>query len=376
MIVMKKKVIYISGTRADFNLMSRTLVELNKFVDLTVIAVGMHLSEKWGKTIKEIMKYDFKVEIAEVILEEGGLSEMVEFLGKAILKLLPIIKKIDPDVILVEGDRGEMLVGAIIGAHLNISVVHHGGGDISDSIDNSIRNAITMFANYHLTGNIDSYNRLLNIGIPESRLFNVGEPGLDDILAKNYTSKEAIIKKYKINSQEPLLLLIFHPNTKEFTSVKTQIVQILEAIKELEFPTISIYSNADAGGKIINDTLDEYQTQLNNLQVFKHFYKEEFSGLMNVCSAMVGNSSSGLTELPLFKKPFICVGTRQKGRLKTENVIEVDYKKEEIIQAVKKGLYDDHFRKKLENLTNPYGDGKSFYKITNIIRRIISNKDK
>ena len=373
---MKKKVIYISGTRADFNLMSRTLVELNKFVDLTVIAVGMHLSEKWGKTIKEIMKYDFKVEIAEVTLEEGGLSEMVEFLGKAILKLLPIIKKIDPDVILVEGDRGEMLVGAIIGAHLNISVVHHGGGDISDSIDNSIRNAITMFANYHLTGNIDSYNRLLNIGIPESRLFNVGEPGLDDILAKNYTSKEAIIKKYKINSQEPLLLLIFHPNTKEFTSVKTQIVEILEAIKELEFPTISVYSNADAGGKIINETLDEYQTHLNHLQVFKHFYKEDFSGLMNVCSAMVGNSSSGLTELPLFKKPFICVGTRQKGRLKTENVIEVDYKKEEIIQAVKKGLYDDHFRKKLEILTNPYGDGKSFYKITNIICRIISNKDK
>jgi len=371
-----KKVIYISGTRADFNLMTKTLLELKKYVNLIVLVTGMHLSEKWGRTIQEIEDHKFKIVKADVKLDDNSLSGMTKSLGMEIIRISKVVEEINPDLILVEGDGGEALAGAIIGAHLNIPVVHHGGGDVSDSIDNKIRNAITMFSDYHLTGNIESYNKLLKMGIPVTNVFNVGEPGLDDIIAKNYTQKDEIVKKFDINLNKPLLLLIFHPNTREFTSVKTQIVQILEAIKELEFPTICLYSNADAGGKIINDTLDEYQSQFNYLQVFKHFYKEDFSGLMNVCSAMVGNSSSGLTELPLFKKPFICVGTRQKGRLKTENVIEVDYKKEEIIQAVKKGLYDDHFRKKLENLTNPYGDGKSFYKITNIIRRIISNKDK
>lgn len=367
-----KKIVYISGTRADFNLMTRTLLELKKNFDLTIIATGMHLSEKWGNTIKEIEKYGFYIRKVEVNLQDISLSSMVESVGITILKLTKVIEEISPYLIIVEGDRGEMLAGAIIGAHLNILVVHHGGGDLSDSIDNKIRYAITMFSDYHLTGNIESYNRLIKMGFPKRRVFNVGEPGLDDIFAGNYTPKEKIVKKYNIDISKPLLLLIFHPNTKEYDFIENQILQISEAIKQLGIPTIGLYANADAGGNIINKVLDKYQADLPYLKIYRHFYKEDFHGLLNVCSAMIGNSSAGLTELPSFKKPFICIGTRQKGRLKANNVLEVECEKDQIIAAVKKGLFDNEFKRSLKNLINPYGDGKSYLKILNIIRNIMN----
>ena len=370
-----KTVVYISGSRADFNLMSRTLVELNNYVDLIIIATGMHLSEKWGNTIEEISKYDFRIEIAKVILHDKNLSELVESLGEELIKISQIIKKIIPDLIIVEGDRSEMLAGAIAGAYLNIPVIHHGGGDISESIDNKIRFAITMFSDYHLTGNIESYNRLIEMGLPNDKIFNVGEPGLDDILAEKYTPKEDIIDKYNIDKNKPLLLLIYHPNTWEYDSIKENITQILEAIKELKHPTIGLYANADAGGDIINKFLVKYEVDLPHLKLYRHLYKEDFYGLLGVCSAMIGNSSAGLTELPAFKKPFICIGTRQKGRLKANNVIETSYQKKEIIEAVKKGIFSDEFKKSLEKLVNPYGDGKSYLKITNIICKILNIKN-
>ncbi|MFX1383820.1 MAG: UDP-N-acetylglucosamine 2-epimerase [Promethearchaeota archaeon] len=366
-----KKVAYISGNRADFNLMLKPLLELKKYVDLMIIATGMHFSDKWGTTIKEIEKYTFKMRKADVNLQSGSLSNMTEALGLEIIKITKNIEDFRPDLILVEGDRGEALAGAIIGAHLNIPVVHHGGGDLSDSIDNKIRFAITMFSDFHLTGNLESYNRLIKMGIPKSNIFNVGEPGLDDIIAGNYTQKEEIRKKYGIDPNKPLLILIFHPNTKEFTSVENQILEIMEAIKDLKIPTIGLYANADAGGNVINKFLEEYQNKLPFLKLYKHFFRKDFYGLLGVCSGMLGNSSAGITELVSFKKPFICIGTRQKGRLKAENVIEVNYNKNEIINAVKKGLYDNKFKKKLENVKNPYGNGNSYLKITDIILKIL-----
>jgi len=368
-----KKVVYISGTRADFNLMTRTLLELNKQVDLIIIATGMHLSERWGNTINEIEKYNFNIRKVDIQLENESLSSMVNTFGEEVKGLNRAIKDISPNLILVEGDRGEALAGAIIGAHLNIPVVHHGGGDISDSIDNKIRNAISMFSDYHLTGNFESFNRLLSYGISKSKVFNVGEPGLDEIIANNFTPRKEIIQKFNINSNAQLLLLIFYPNTNEFDEIQYQITEVLEAIRELKIPTIGLYSNADAGGAIINRVLDEYKIKLPFLKLYTHFYREDFSGLMNICNAMVGNSSAGITELPLFKKPYICIGTRQKGRLMAGNVIEVDYKKKNIVQAVNKGLYNEDFKKKLKELENPYGDGKAYLRITKIIKEILNS---
>lgn len=361
-----KKLVYISGTRADFGLMKRTLLEINKYVDLIIIVTGMHLSNKWGNTIKEIYKYNFKIKRVSMPLSGENLGDMVESFAFGFQNIFLAIKNINPDIIFLEGDRGEALIGAIIGSHLNIPIFHQGGGDISDSIDNKIRDAITMFSDYHLVGNEISYKRLINFGISEKHLFNVGEPGLDDILKNDYTQKTEIIKKYSINPNEPLILLIFHPNTKEIESVEAQTIQIMEAIKKLEINTIGLYANADAGGNLINKILANYKAELPYLKLFKHFYREDFLGLMNVCSLMIGNSSSGIIELPSFKKPFVCIGTRQKGRLKLENVLEVGYVKEDIFKAINKALYDEDFKNNIKQIKNPYGDGTAYLKITDI----------
>lgn len=366
-----KKVMYISGTRADFGLMKKTLVFLNKQVDLTVIATSMHLSGRFGSTIKEIDAAGLKIKKVDMLIDGDSLGVMAKSIGIGVYGITQVVEEIDPDIIFIEGDRGEALCGAIVGAHLNIPIIHHGGGDNTGSIDNKIRYAISMLSDYHLTGNEESRNRLIRIGIPAERVFNVGEPGLDDIYSKVFTSKNVIITKYNINSDKPLILLVQHSNTEEYESVETQIIETLEAIKYLGIQTIAVYSNADAGGRIINEDLEKYSSELPFIKVFPNIIREDFVGLMDVCDVMVGNSSSGIIELPSFKKPFVCIGSRQKNRLGAENTIDVGYDKNAIIKGIKKALYNKEFKEKLKTIKNPYGDGNSFKKISEIIIKLI-----
>jgi UDP-hydrolysing UDP-N-acetyl-D-glucosamine 2-epimerase len=369
-----KKVVYISGSRADYSLMRRALIELNKRVDLIIIATCMHLSPRFGDTVKEIEMDELKIKKVDMLIDNDSLVAMVKSFGIGVYGIAQAIEDIDPDIIFVEGDRGESLAGAIVGAHLNIPVVHHGGGDIGGSIDNKIRYAITTFSDYHLVGNVESYRRLISIGILKDKVFNVGEPGLDDIYAGDFALKEEISKKYSVTPENPLILLVHHPNTEEYEDVEMQIKEILNAIKSLKIQTIAIYSNADAGGRIINKTLEDYSKELNFLKVFPHIERRDFIGLMNACDVMVGNSSAGIVELPSFKKPFVCIGLRQKDRLRAGNVVDVGYNKEEIAEGINRVLSDKDFREKLKTTKNPYGVGKASARILKIISEILDGK--
>lgn len=368
------KIVYISGSRSDYYLMRRVLIELNKVSILKVIITSMHLSPIFGYTADEIEKDGFKLEKVDMLFENDDLSAMVKSLGIGIYGIAQAIENIRPDIILLEGDRGESLAGALIGAHLNIPVIHHGGGDISCSIDNKIRNAITMFSDYHLTGNLKSYEKLVSMGIPEKKIFCVGEPGLDDIISRDFTSKSDIVKKYGIKPSRPLIILLYHPNTNEFLQTERNIEEILGAIKKLEIQTIAIFSNSDSGGKIINSKISESANENDFLSVYPNIERKDFLGLINICDLMVGNSSSGIVEFPSLKKPFIYVGTRQKNRIKSDNTINVGYNKQEIIDGIKKALYSKDFKNNLKNLKNPYGDGKSSERIVNIILDIMGSK--
>lgn len=369
-----KKVVYISGTRADYALMRRTLKKLNKYVDLTIIATCMHLSHRFGHTVEEIEKDGLKIKKARMLIDKDTLVSMVKSFGIGINRMARVIDRLNPDLIFVEGDRGEMLAGAIIGSHLNIPVVHHAGGDLSGSIDNKIRYAISVFSDYHLTGHKESRTSLIKMGVPRGRVFDVGEPGLDDIYAGDFTSKEKVRKKFWLNARKPIILLIQHPNTEEYKDTKRQIKETLDAVRELKIQTIAICANADSGGRIINKGLKAYSRKLNFLKVYKNVEREDFVGLMNVCDVMVGNSSAGIVELPSFKKPYVCIGTRQKNRFRAGNTIDVGYNKKEIIHAIKKAIYDKDFKEKLKKVKNPYGDGKTTAKIIKIIQKILWKK--
>jgi UDP-hydrolysing UDP-N-acetyl-D-glucosamine 2-epimerase len=366
-----KKVAYISGSRAEYYVMRRILHSLNKRSDLTIIATCMHLNPLFGSTIKEIVGDGFNIKKVDMLLNDDSLGGMVKSFGRGVSGISKVIEKLMPDLILLEGDRGESLAGAIVGAHFNIPIVHHGGGDVGGSIDNKIRYAITAFSDYHLVGNSDSYNRLVHKGIPSESVFEVGEPGLDDIYAGDFTPKDAIAKKFDLDPAKPLILLVQHPNTEEYEQAGKQIVETLDAIEEMGLRTVAIYSNSDAGGRKINETLEKYKDRLPFLSVYPNVKRRDFLGLMNYCDVMIGNSSAGIIELPSFMKPYVCIGTREKARLRAGNTIDVGYNKEEIVAGIKKALYDKEFKEQLKRIKTPYGDGRASERVVQIVFKIL-----
>lgn len=366
-----KKIVYISGSRSDYSLMKRTLAGLNKITKLTVVATCMHISNQFGNTYKEIEADGFQVRRVDMLLDSNSLGSMAKSLGVGLYGITHILEDLNPDLVLIEGDRGETLAGAIAAAHLNIPIVHHGGGDVSGSIDDKIRFAISVLADFHLTGNQESYQRLQGIGIPVERITPVGEPGIDDIISGDYTPEDQIDKNYGIPSGKPMILLIHHPDTQESLDVDIEIRIVLDSIAELDIPTVAIYSNSDAGGRIINSALDERSKDLPTLSVFPHVERREFLGLMNRCTVMLGNSSAGIVELPSFKKPFVCVGSRQKNRLQAGNTIDVKCSKTEIVNAVHFAMHNQLFIRQLSQIKNPYGDGYASEKIVNRVMEIL-----
>jgi len=370
-----KRIVYISGSRSDYSLIKRTLVGLNKITELTVVATGMHLSNQFGNTYREIETDGFKIRKVDMLLDNNSLGSMAKSLGIGLYGIVQVFEDINPNIVFIEGDRGEALAGAIAAAHLNIPIVHHGGGDISGSIDDKIRSAISALADFHLVGNQRSYQRLRRVGIPAEKITLVGEPGIDDILSGDYTSIDQVNNKYGIPSGKPMILLIQHPDTRENRNIESDIRIILEVVTELEIPTVAIYSNSDSGGRVVNSVLDEKSIELPFLKVFSHVERRDFLGLMNRCSVMLGNSSAGIVELPSFKKPFVCVGSRQKDRLQTENTINVECKKTEIINALYYAMQDRSFVEKLSHIKNPYGDGRASERIVSKIMEILERED-
>ena len=366
-----KKIVYISGSRSDYSLIKRTLLRLSQITELTIVATCMHLSNQFGNTYKEIEADGFQVRKVDMLLDNNSLGSMVKSLGIGLYGISQVLEEINPDLVFIEGDRGESLAGAIAAAHMNIPIVHHGGGDISGSIDDKIRSAITALSDFHLTGNQESYQRLIRTGIPAEKIAVVGEPGLDDIFSGDFTQIDEINKKYCLSSGNPMILLIQHPDTRESMSVESEIRIILAAIAKLKIPTVAVYSNSDAGGRIINSVLDEKAKELPFLRVFPHVDRRDFLGLMNRCSIMLGNSSAGIVELPGFKKPFVCIGSRQKNRLRTVNTRDVNCTKEEIIDAIHFVMHDRAFIESLQQIKNPYGDGCASEKIVSHVMRIL-----
>ena len=372
---MKRKILYITGTRADYGLMKSVLREIENHpkLELEVIATGMHLMPEFGMTINEIKKDGFKIHEIAATYEQDNKQSMANFVGKFIQLLTDKVKKIKPDIIMVLGDRGEMLAGVIVGTYLTIPVAHIHGGDISSTVDEIVRHAITKLAHIHFPATEKSAERIIKMGEDPSNVFVVGAPGLDIILNENLIEPTKLSEKYNLDLSEPILLVIQHPVTTEVEDAPTQIRETLEAISELRYQTILIYPNADAGGRNMIEVIKEYEKH-PFIKIFKNIPYKEYLSLMNIASVMVGNSSSGIIEAPSFGLPVVNIGTRQEGRQRAENVIDVDYDKEEIKAAIKKALYDEDFKEKVKNCKNPYGDGKAGVRIADILSKIKIDK--
>lgn len=372
---MKRKILYITGTRADYGLMKSVLKEIEKHpkLELEIVATGMHLMEEFGMTINEIKKDGFKIHEIGATYENDNKESMTIFVGKFIQLLTKKVKQIKPDIILLLGDRGEMLAGAIVGAYLTIPVAHIHGGDITSTVDEPIRHAITKLAHIHFPATEKSAERIIKMGEDPSGIFVVGAPSLDSILNENLIEPTDLAEKYNLELSKPILLVMQHPVTTEVEDAQDQIRETLEAVLELEHQTVLVYPNADAGGRRMIEVIKEYE-QYPFIKTFKSITHKEYLSLMRIASVFIGNSSSGIIEAPSFGLPVVNIGPRQEGRQRAENVIDVDYDKEQIKATIKKALYDEDFKEKVKTCKSPYGDGKAGVRIADILSRIKIDK--
>lgn len=367
---MVKKVLYITGTRADYGLMHETLelLDSDDDIQLDVVVTGMHLMQEFGYSMDEIKKDNFKLHVINQTFVKDDEKSMSEFIGNLIVDLTKLMGEIKPDIVLLLGDRGEMLAGAIVGSYLQIPVAHIHGGDISSTVDDSARHAITKLSNIHFPATELSASRIKQMGENPDYIFVVGAPGLDSIIkVKGNVDEYYLNEKYNISKD--FVLVLQHPVSLEVENSAYQIEQTLNAVTSTDYQVILIYPNADAGGRAMIEKINEY-----DIDAYKNIPHDDFIGLLSLASVLIGNSSSGIIESSSFKLPVINIGTRQLGREKAQNVIDVDYSSKEILDALSY-IKTDEYQMKLKNCKNPYGDGKASEKICEVINGIEINID-
>ncbi len=353
-----KKILYISGTRADYGLMKKTLIAIdsNKDLDLEIVVTGMHLMKEFGKTVSEIQKDNFKIhKIATTFKSDDRLS-MAKFLSEFMLALTKKIKKIKPDIIFVLGDRAEMLGAASVGMYAGIPVAHVQGGDVSSTVDDIARHTITKLSQIHFPATKQSAKRVISMGEDLKTVFVCGSPGIEDI-DKDLFSKKYIVSKYGLDSKKPYLVMIQHPVSVEEKDAGKQVLNTLNAIKNNNLQAILVFPNADAGGRNMIKVINSFNSDL--IKSFKSIPRKDFLSLMKYSAAMIGNSSSGIIESASFQIPVINIGTRQKGRERGNNVIDTSYSTASISSALNKCLYDKKFKQKVKLSKNPYALGKT-----------------
>jgi UDP-hydrolysing UDP-N-acetyl-D-glucosamine 2-epimerase len=367
-----RKIAVITGTRSEYGIFKSVLKELqaNAEMRLSLIVIGMHLSPEFGYTVDEIEKDGYKIGAKVAVLhDEDTKASMARSIGECLSRTAEALEKIEPDILLALGDRSEMLVGAVAATYMGIPIAHIHGGEVSGSVDEPVRHAITKLAHLHFAATKESADRIKKMGEEPWRVHVVGAPGLDLILSEEIPKPEKMAAKYELDFSKPVVLVLQHSVVTEADEAAGQIRKTLEAIKDLDLQTVLIYPNADAGGRSMIKSIKEYE-KYPFIKTFKSIPHEDYLGLMRLASVMVGNSSSGIIEAPSFALPVVNIGNRQIGRQRAGNVIDVSHDREEITRAVRKALFDKTFRETVKDCKNPYGDGKAGKRIARILGQV------
>jgi len=378
----KRKIAVITSRRGEYGEIRPVLeaIQVRDDLEYGMIVTSMHLEETYGYTVKEIEKHGHPIygKIKCTASDDSG-AGMAHEISLAIDGIVKICEKEKPDIIVVSTDLGVPLAGAITGALMNIPVAHVDAGEISGSVDESLRHATTRLSHILFATSKLGKERLLKMGEEPARVFLVGYPRLDHIIHKKLESKEELVKKMNLDPEKEIVIMTQHPVTTEPGESKHHVQKTIDAILELYeedkgFQVVLIYPNADAGGRAIIEIVKKYENT-KPFKIFNNLDTDTYLSLMKNAKAMIGNSSSGIAEAPSFGLASVNVGTRQRGRERAENVIDVDYDKEEIKNGLKKALFDEEFRKKAKQSKNPYGDGDSGKKIADILATIKINQN-
>ncbi|TBW26611.1 UDP-N-acetylglucosamine 2-epimerase [Gramella sp. KN1008] len=372
---MKKKICVITGTRAEYGLMYWILRNLQKddAIELQLIVTGMHLSPEFGMTYKEIEKAGFKIDKKiEVILSSDSEIGISKAIGLGQISFAEAFSELNPDIVLMLGDRFEIFAAASAAMVSKIPIGHiHGGEATEGLIDESIRHSVTKMSHLHFTATETYRNRVIQMGESPDRVFNVGTPGLDNIYKLDLLEKENFEKSIDFKLNERNILITFHPVTLENNTSKEQFEELLAAVSELEHTNLIFTKpNSDTHGRIIIEMIDDFVANNSDKAcAFKSLGQLRYLSALKYVDIVLGNSSSGLTEAPSFHVATIDIGDRQKGRIKAKSVISAAPERSEIRKAIQKALSQE-FQELLKTVVNPYGQGGASEKIVHLLKEI------
>lgn len=375
----KRKILSVTGIRSDYALMTSLYKAIDRHpkLKLYLIATGAHLAKRFGYTIREIEADGFFIaDRIKSLIDSDSKTARIKGAALQLSRLVESVNKINPEILLILGDREEAIMTALVGTYLNIPIVHISGGDQSyGNNDDVVRHAITKLAHIHLTTNLKSKSNVLKLGEQSFRVKNVGNPGLDRLLEVPKISRRELSKKLGFDlTKRPIIFALQHPLSTEIDKSYEHMKITLEAVKDLGYTTIMVYPNSDAGARQIIRAIEDYRSRIPNMKIFKNIPRLEFVNLMRIADCMIGNSSAGIIETPLLHLPVINIGRRQQGRLASENVTFVDHNKKQIMSAVKRACFDKKYRKLINHCSNPYGDGKTGQRVAKILASLKIDK--
>lgn len=371
-----KTICIVTGSRAEYGLLNPLIKEIKKSkgLKLNLVVTGSHLSKSFGNTYKEIDPKLISAKI-RIPVEFSDKAGMAKCLSTTIDKFTDYFSKNRPDILVVLGDRYEIFGVCIAASMLNIPIGHISGGETTEgAVDEYIRHSITKMSYLHFTECEDYRKRVIQLGENPKRVFNVGALCVDNINNLKELSLNDLSKELNIDLKEDYALVTYHPETIGKVSIKKQMSNLIKALKN--YPNMNFIitkANADAGGMIINDIWDEEIKKHSNWSLVYSLGFEKYLTLMRHSKVVIGNSSSGIIEAPVFKKPVVNIGDRQKGRYMCENIMSCKNDEKDIIKSIDLAL-SSKFEKELRNVKCPYGNGTAAKKIVKILERELKNE--
>lgn len=372
-----KTISILTATRAEYGLLKPIIERLNSApeLDVRVVVTGAHLSPEFSLTYKEIEKDGIVIdEKIEMLLSADSTTSISKSMGLAMISFADYFDRINPDLLVVLGDRYETLAVCTVAMNQRIPVAHLYGGETTEgAIDESIRHAISKMSYLHFTSTPDYRKRVIQLGEQPERVFDVGAIGVENILTQNLLSQSELEKSLGFQLNRPYAMVTFHPVTLEDNQSEEQFQKLLDTVsnrKDIFF--IFTKANADANGRIINKMIDSYVSNNNNAVAFTSMGMIRYLSALKYCNFVMGNSSSGILEAPSFGIPTINIGDRQKGRIQAQSIINCEPDQDSIELAIKLAMSED-FIEIARNVKNPYGNGQTSRKIVDVIKEFILN---
>lgn len=327
-----KKILFLTGTRADFGKVKRLMryVESDPRYELHVAITGMHMLKLYGSTYIEVKRENYLNQY--LFVNQHPDEPMDSVLGNTVSQLSRLVHEISPDLVVIHGDRVEAMAGAIVGALSNRLVCHIEGGELSGTIDDLIRHSVSKLSHIHMVANGEARDRLIQMGEQPASIYEVGSPDLDVMASDNLPDMAEVRERYGISAARYAVVL-FHPVTTEIEQIPEQVAQLRTALMQSDDHYVVVYPNNDLGSHLILDAWNGLRGH-PRFQVFPSVQFERFLVLLRNADYIIGNSSAGIREAPFFGTPAIDIGTRQNRRSDSEGIVHCDYPSESILEAI------------------------------------------